>query len=108
MVFGVAGSSVTVASDHKALSRPSGIDMAKMSSMSDSEIPAVIEEQARTKKEATRKFLDFCRTQGEVAGVPGGRAGWACQASACRMPIPLWMLSDPLLLCSPPAQHCRL
>ncbi len=35
------------------------------------------------------------------AGVHAGQAG------ACRMPIPLLMLSDPLLLFSPPAQHCR-
>ncbi len=40
--------------------------------MSDSEILAVIEEQARTNKEAIRKFMDFCNsTEG---------AGRACRA----------------------------
>jgi hypothetical protein len=39
-----------------------------MSSMSEFEIQAVKEEQARIKKEAIRKFFDFRRsTQGEVA-----------------------------------------
>jgi hypothetical protein len=52
--------------------------MAEMYSISESEIRAVIEEQGRTKKEATRQFLDFTSsTQGEVAGVQGGRQAHA-------------------------------
>ena len=44
-------------------------DMSEMTSMSESEIHAVMEEQARKKKEADRKFLE-CRsnTQGELGG----------------------------------------
>jgi uncharacterized tellurite resistance protein B-like protein len=53
-------------------------NMAEMYSISESEIRAVIEEQGRTKKEATRQFLDFTSsTQGEVAGVQGGRQAHA-------------------------------
>jgi hypothetical protein len=42
-------------------------EMEEMSSMSESEIQAVIDEQARKKQEADRKFLEYRRsTQGEA------------------------------------------
>ncbi len=42
-------------------------DMSEMSSMSESEIHAVMEEQARKKKEDQRKFLEYSsKTQGEM------------------------------------------
>jgi hypothetical protein len=42
-------------------------DMSEMSSMSDSEIHAVMEEQARKKQEDQRKFLEYSsNTQGDL------------------------------------------
>jgi hypothetical protein len=42
-------------------------DMSEMSSMSESEIHAVMEKQARKKQEDQRKFLEYrCKTQGDM------------------------------------------
>ncbi len=81
IVCGVVESSVTATK--KRYHDQVEADMAEMSSMSKSEIRAVIEEQALTKRKQL-KFLDLSSsTQGEVAGVQGG---CACRASAfsCR------------------------
>jgi hypothetical protein len=70
-------------------------EMEDMTSMSESEIQAEMDEQVRKNQEADRKFMEYRRnTQGEV------ECGFRCESSR--------MLSDILLLlCSHPAQHCR-
>ncbi len=68
MVFGVAWSAVAVARDQEALSRPSG-SRHVWTSMSESEIHAVMEEQARKKQEDSRKFLEYSsNTRGDLGG----------------------------------------
>ncbi len=70
MVFGIAWSAVAVARDQKRLRDQVEADMSEMTSMSGTEIHAVMEEQARKKKEDDRNFLE-CRsnTQGEQGGL---------------------------------------
>jgi hypothetical protein len=65
MVFGVAGSAVVSPATKKRYRDQVEADMAEMSSMSESEMHAVIEEQARKRQEDQRKLLEYrSNTQG--------------------------------------------
>ncbi len=67
MVFRVVGSAVAVPSDQKRNHDEREAEMAEMSSMSESEIYAVMEEQSRKNQEEKRKFLEYhYNTQGDT------------------------------------------
>ncbi len=71
MVSGIYGAAVAVARESAETKKRNHdeleVEMEEMSSMSGSEIQAVIDEQDRKKQEADRKFLEYRHsTQGEA------------------------------------------